>query len=376
MAESDSAERTEPATDKRMREVRKKGQLSKSQDLTAWLGIGAAALMMPATIGLAADAGTVQLVRLGAIASNPDPGEALGTLGLGLSSLFSSLGPLLAVVGVVVLAGSVAQGVHVKKLSGTYEQLNLVTGMKRVFGTQAIWQGVKALVKTIVVGIVLYLVIQSLMPVLMGAGGLPVSAVLEAAASGTGALLQSAVVAGLVLAAVDVFVVARRNRKKTRMTKKEVRDENKSTDGDPLVKSQRRSRQLAMSRNRMIAAVASSDVVLVNPTHVAVALSYEPGKSAPRVVAKGSGIIATRIRAEAEAKNVPMVQDIPLARALHAACELGQEIPVDLYNAVARVLMFVMSLRQRGSTKGIHAMAPPATSPPVPVSLQHSQGAV
>lgn len=376
MADSDSAERTEPATDKRMREVRKKGQLSKSQDLTAWLGIGAAALVMPATIGLAADAGTVQLFRLGAIASNPDPGEALGALGLGLSSLFSSLGPLLAVVGVVVLAGSVVQGVHVKKLSGSYEQLNLVTGMKRVFGTQAIWQGAKALVKTIVVGIVLYLVIQSLMPLLMGAGGLPVSAVLEAAASGTGALLQSAVVAGLVLAAVDVFVVARRNRKKTRMTKKEVRDENKSTDGDPLVKSQRRSRQLAMSRNRMIAAVASSDVVLVNPTHVAVALSYEPGKSAPRVVAKGSGIIATRIRAEAEAKNVPMVQDIPLARALHAACDLGQEIPVDLYNAVARVLMFVMSLRRRGSTRGIHTMASPATNPPVLKSLPHSQGAV
>jgi flagellar biosynthetic protein FlhB len=363
MADSDSSERTEQATDKRMKEVRSKGQLSKSQDLTAWLGIGAAALMMPATIALAADAGTMQLFQIGAIASNPDPGEALSALGLGLGSLMSSLAPILAVVGVVVLIGSVVQGVHVKKLSGKYEQFNLVSGMKRVFGMQAMWQGAKALLKTVVVGLVLYLVIQGLMPLLMGAGGLPVSAVLEAAAAGTGSLLQTAVAAGLVLAAADVFVVMRRNQKKTRMTKKEVRDENKSSEGDPLIKSQRRSRQLAMSRNRMIASIAGSDVVLVNPTHVAVALSYEPGKSAPRVVAKGSGIIAARIRAEAEAKNVPMVQDIPLARALHAACELGQEIPVDLYNAVARVLMFVMALRRRGATRGTHTMTTPALSP-------------
>jgi flagellar biosynthetic protein FlhB len=363
MAESDSSERTEQATDKRMKEVRSKGQLSKSQDLTAWLGIGAAAVMMPATIAIAADAGTMQLFQIGAIASNPDPNEALGALGLGLGSLMSSLAPILAVVGVVVLIGSVVQGVHVKKFTGKYEQFNLASGMKRVFGMQAMWQGAKALMKTIVVGLVLYLVIQGLMPLLMGAGNLSVSAVLEAAAAGTGSLLQTAVAAGLVLAAVDVFVTLRRNRKKTRMTKKEVRDENKSSEGDPLIKSQRRSRQLAMSRNRMIASIAGSDVVLVNPTHVAVALSYEPGKSAPRVVAKGSGIIAARIRAEAEAKNVPMVQDIPLARALHAACELGQEIPVDLYNAVARVLMFVMALRRRGATRGIHTMTTPVLSP-------------
>ncbi|MET0933664.1 MAG: EscU/YscU/HrcU family type III secretion system export apparatus switch protein [Mycetocola sp.] len=360
---ADSAERTEQATDKRMKEVRSKGQLSKSQDLTAWLGIGAAAMMMPATISLAADAGTLQLFQVGAIASRPDPEEALGVLGLGLSSLASSLGPILAVVGVVVLLGSVVQGVHLKKPAGRYEQFNLVTGMTRVFGMQAIWQGVKALLKTIVVGLVLYAVIQGLMPLLMGAGGLSVSSVLDAAAAGTGSLLQSAVLAGLVLAAADVFVVLRRNQKKTRMTRKEVRDENKSSEGDPLIKSQRRSRQLAMSRNRMIAAVADADVVLVNPTHVAVALSYEPGKSAPRVVAKGSGNIAARIRLEAETKDVPMVRDIPLTRTIHGACDLGQEIPVELYPAVARVLMFVMALRRRGAARGMHTMTTPPLIP-------------
>ena len=108
----------------------------------------------------------------------------------------------------------------------------------------------------------------------------------------------------------------------------------------------------------MIAAVAGSDVVLVNPTHVAVALRYEAGKSAPRVVAKGSGVIAERIREEAAEAGVPMVRDIGLARAVHAACDLGEEIPEDLYTAVARVLVFVASLRERGAARGIHSLPP------------------
>ncbi len=109
-----------------------------------------------------------------------------------------------------------------------------------------------------------------------------------------------------------------------------------------------------MSRNRMIAQVADADVVLVNPTHVAVALRYEPGSGAPRVVAKGAGHVAARIRKVAADKRVPMVEDMPLARALHAACELGQEVPPHLYVAVARVLAFVMALRRRGAAQGIH----------------------
>lgn len=357
MADTESGERTEQATQKRMKEVRTKGQLSRSQDLTAWLGVGAAAVMIPATIAAGGAAGTDQVFTIGTLIENPEPGRALESLGRGLESVSGTIAGMLVVVSVVVLIGAATQGgIHFKRFSGSYEQFNMVSGMKRVFGTQALWQGVKALLKTAVVGLVLYAVVQGLIPVLMTTGGLPVSGVLDAAASGSAALMQSAVVAGLVLAAADLFVVMRRNRKKTRMTKKEVRDENKNSDGDPLIKSQRRSRQLAMSRNRMIASVAGADVVLVNPTHYAVALKYEPGKSAPRVVAKGAGLIAARIREQAETDRVPVVRDVPLARALHAACEIGQEIPVELYNAVARVLAFVMALRTRGAAQGEHTM--------------------
>jgi flagellar biosynthetic protein FlhB len=354
---ADSQEKTEQATDKRMREVREKGQLSRSQDLMAWLAVGGAAAMLPATINKASNAAVDQLFTVKSVIAAPDPAKAVAALEAGLGSLGGILGPLLLVVTVVVLAGSVLQGgISVKKFRAEFQHFNLLAGFKRMFGGQALWGGVKALLKTAVVGLVLYAVVQGLIPVLLTAGGLPVSGVLAAAAGGIGALIQFAVAAGLVLAAADIFVVMRRNRKKTRMSKKEVQDENKNTDGDPLIKSQRRSRQLTMSRNRMIAAIGDADVVLVNPTHVAVALKYDAGKSAPRVVAKGAGLIAARIRDEAEAKGVPMVQDVPLARALHSACDLGQEIPVDLYRSVAAVLAFVMSLKARGTSRGIHHM--------------------
>ncbi|MCZ2403302.1 EscU/YscU/HrcU family type III secretion system export apparatus switch protein [Paenarthrobacter sp. Z7-10] len=360
---ADSQERTEDATQKRMKEVRSKGQLSRSQDITAWLGVGAAAVMLPGTIARTADAAAAQLLAVRAVVANPDPAKALAALGAGGASLAGSLIPLLLAIAVAVLAGSALQGgIHVKKFEAKFDHFNLLTGLKRVFGTQALWGGAKALLKTAVVALVLYTVVQGLMPVLTNAGGLPIASLLAEAGHGVASLLEFAVAAGLVLAAADVFVVFRRNRKKTRMTKREVKDENKSTEGDPLVKSQRRSRQLAMSRNRMIAAVAGADVVLLNPTHIAVALKYEPGKSAPKVVAKGAGTIAARIRQEAEDKGVPMVRDIALARALHSACEIGHEIPVELYNAVARVLAFVMAMKARGRFHRVESMTTSALS--------------
>lgn len=362
MPEEPTGERTEQATEKRMKEVRNKGKLSKSQDLTAWVGIGAAAVMIPFTISLASDAGTEQMITVARVIHAPEPALAVAALWEGMDSVLATLGVMLvAVLVAVIVAAAVQGGIQLKKFAPKFEQFDMVKGVKRTFGMQALWQGVKALFKTIVVGVVLYSVIQSLMPTLMASGAHSVSALLGEAAGGVAALLQFAIVAGLVLAFADVFVVMKRNRKQTRMTKKEVTDENKSSEGDPLIRSQRRSRQLAMSRNRMIASIADADVVMVNPTHVAVAIKYEPGKSAPRVVAKGADIIATRIREEAEKKGVPMVADIPLARALHAACNIGDEIPLELYDSVARVLAFVMALKKRGASAGVHSMSKAAS---------------
>ena len=355
---SDTEEKTEQATPKRMKEVRSKGKLQKSQDVTAWLGVGAAALLIPATIVSGTAAGTEQLFTAAASAANPTPEAAVAALWVGMGSIIPTLGTMLAAVVVAVIAGSAMQGgIHFKTELVKFDQFNLATALSRTFGLQALWQGAKSLLKTIVVGGVLYLVVQGLMPVLQGSGGLSISAVLDAAVSGSAALLGTAVAAGLVLAAADMFVIMKKNQKQTRMSKKEIKDENKSSEGDPLIRSQRRSRQLAMSRNRMMSSIGDASVVLVNPTEYAVALTYEPGKSAPRVVAKGRGVIAARIRQEAERKQVPMVKDIPLTRALHSACDLGEEIPIEFYSAVATVLTFVSALQARRAVKGVHTMA-------------------
>jgi flagellar biosynthetic protein FlhB len=138
-----------------------------------------------------------------------------------------------------------------------------------------------------------------------------------------------------------------------KMTKQEVRDEHRQSEGDPQMKGQIRQRQLAIGRNRMISAVADANVVIVNPTHVAVALRYEPGRGAPRVVAKGRGEVARRIREEAEKHAVPLVRDVPLARSIESSVRLGGEIPADLYEAVARILAFLSQLGDRHQLGGI-----------------------
>jgi len=319
----------------------------------AVIGVAVAAALLTTTFHRATEAGTRQVLDLRVIIEDPDPGKATDLLQRGLWSVLTSLGPLLAAVVVTALAVAVAQGgLHRRRFRLETQQWNPVAGVRRMFGPQAWWNGAKALLKTAVIGVVLYAVVRSFVPVLLQAGGLTLGGVVAAAGSGILTLLLWAVGAGLALSALDVWVVVRRNRRHTRMSKKELKDEHKNTDGDPLVRSQRRSRQLALTRNRMIADVASARVVVVNPTHVAVALRYEPGRSAPTVVAKGVDHLAARIRDAAVEARVPLVRDVTLARVLNRYCPLGQEIPAELYLAVARVLAFVMALQQRGTSFG------------------------
>lgn len=352
---SSGEERTEKATPKRMKQLRRDGAIAKSQDLSAWLGIGAGALMLPMVLGAGSKAGREQLDLVREVIANPDPALAMTALSGGLGSMLATLAPLFGVVVLAAVAASAVQGgIHAKKFKPEFKQFNIATGIKRTFGMQSLWQGAKAALKTLAIGAVLWTVVQGLVPLMLGSGMHSLSQVIAATGDGVSGLVRTAVIAGLALAAADVFVVMKRNRKQTRMSKKEILDEHKQSEGDPMLKGQIRARQIAMSRNRMIADVANADVVLVNPTHVAVALRYEPGTGAPRVVAKGAGHVAAKIRAVAAEKHVPMVEDVPLARALHKACELGQEIPAHLYVAVAKILAFVMALRRRGAALGVH----------------------
>jgi len=365
MSGASSGERSEKATPQRLKDVRRKGQLGRSQDVTAWIGLAAAALMLPGVLSRAQGAALDQMAQVRAVAVTADPQQAVAVLRGALMSAGGTLAPMFVVLVLVTVVAAAAQGgVHARSMKPRFDHLKPAAVGKKFFGPQALWQGVKTLLKTLAVGAVLYSGVQTMVPTLMASGTLPLSAVLGAAGDGAATLLRGGIAAGVALAFVDLVVVLRRNRKSTRMTKQEVKEDHKRTEGDPRVKGAIRARQAAMSRNRMMAEVAQADVVMVNPTHVAVALRYEPGTGAPRVVAKGAGAVAARIRELAGEHRVPLVEDVPLARALHAACDVGQEIPEHLFTAVARVLAFVMALRRRGASAGQHRVPGAPVLPP------------
>jgi len=352
-----SGEKTEQPTPQKKKKARREGQIARSPDVGAWAGMLAASFLLPLTVRTASERAADLVERVPDVIADPDPAVALSILGDGLTGAGLAVAPL---AGVLLLLGIVAAasqgGLHVatKLLVPKFSRLNPFTGLKRTFGAKAWWEAVKALVKTAILGGVLYSSVRSLVPVLMGAGALPVGTLLGIVGDAVFGLVRAAAFAGLAMAALDFFVVRRRTNKQLRMTKQEVKEEHKRSEGDPHVKAAIRSRQLAMSRNRMMAELVNADVVVVNPTHVAVALRYEPAKGAPRVIAKGAGAVAAKIREVATAHRIPLVQDVPLARALHASCELGTEIPPELYGAVARVLAFVLGLKARGSAAGTH----------------------
>lgn len=358
MPDQPSGERTEKATPKRLEEARREGRIQRSRDMPSWLSMGAAALTLPLVLGNGASAVPNLVLGIKNVIADPTAARAqamfLGAFGV----LPGILAPILAAAVIGAIAGSLASGgFHTKRFKPHFQQFDLVKGAGRLVGKQALWEGAKALLKTGVVGVAVWTAIQGAIPLLSASGAMPVSSIVSAASGVIVAILEAAIVAGIVLGALDVLVVTRRNRQHTMMTRQEIKDESKSTEGDPHIRQHRRSRQIAISRNRMMAAISGADVVMLNPTHVAVALKYEPGKSAPRVIAKGAGEVAARIRERAAEHRVPMVQDIPLARALYSACEIGQEIPEELYGAVARVLAFVMSLKRRGAALGVHRLA-------------------
>jgi flagellar biosynthetic protein FlhB len=352
-----AGEKTEQPTAQKLKKAKREGQIGRSQDIGAWFGMLAASIMLPRTLSAVIEHSRELMARIPDVIADPDPAVALGILKEGLMSAAWAVLPLALTMMAVGVAAAGAQGgirVATKLFIPKFSRLNPLPGFKKMFGPQALWEGTKALVKTGVLGVVLYLTIKNIVPLLMTAGQLPLGSLLAVVDNSVLSLIRAASVAGIVMAGADYFVVRRRTNKQLRMTKEEVKQENKNAEGDPHVKGQIRARQMAMARNRQMADVPTADVVLVNPTHVAVALRYEPEKGAPRVIAKGQGTIATKIRELASEHRIPMVQDVPLARALYSGVEVGMEIPAEFYGAVAKVLAFVMSLKAKGSAAGVH----------------------
>jgi flagellar biosynthesis protein FlhB len=343
------SDKTEQPTAKRKREARRDGNLARSIEVVAWAQMLAAAFLLPACLGLGTRSLRQVMIQVGILVSQPDADAALRLMGKALTGGLLAVAPLALGMVAIGLIGNFAQtglAISGKALRPKFDRINPAKGLKRLVSPHSAWEAAKTVLKLVVLTAVAWPGVSNLGAALATGGRVPSGQVLAAAASATVGLIRSTAMAGLALAALDYGFQRRRVRKGLMMTKQEVKEEYRQSEGDPMIKSRIRQRQMEVSRNRMMAAVAGANVVVVNPTHIAVALEYRPELGAPRVVAKGQGFIAKRIREEAEKHNVPIVRDVPLARTLHSACKLGQAIPADLYEAVARLLAFVFSLKR------------------------------
>jgi flagellar biosynthesis protein FlhB len=350
-------EKTEDPTPQRLKKARKEGQIPRTQELGTWVGAAAASFLLPMLVRNAFDEVGAMFVQVGVVVETPEVEAVTALLGQALNTFVTVALPMAMVLMVVGVAASAAQGgvtVTSKPMKPTLKKLNPFPGMKRMFGGHGLWEATKAVIKTAALGTVVVVTSDRAQQLVSSAGALPLSAITATFTDSAVLMIRVVAVTGLVIAVADYVIVRKRTMKELRMTKYEIQQEHKNSEGDPHVKAQRRATQMAMSRNRMMAEVADADVLLVNPTHVAVALKYEPDRGAPRVVAKGADEVAAKLRERAAEARVPLVQDVPLARALHASCEIGQEVPAQLFTAVARVLAFVMQLSARGVRGGFH----------------------
>jgi flagellar biosynthetic protein FlhB len=308
----------------------------------------AVAAVLPSAIGRAGGALRDVTTRMGNLIAQPDADQALTLLSHGTLQTMLAVLPVSLVVLGIGLVGNLAQtGLLLSGhgLKPKFDRINPAKGLKKLLSPQSAWEAAKVLLRTSILAGVAIPPVQRIASELMEMGHPDTPTILGIIGRDGLGILRNTALAGLVLALVDYGLQKRRVMKAMMMTKQEVKDEHKQSDGDPHMKAAIRGRQAEMSRNRMMAEVPNATAVIVNPTHVAVAIRYEPGRSAPIVVAKGRGAVALRIREEAERHRVPIMQDIPLARGLYAACDLGQEIPVEMYEAVARVLAVVMALK-------------------------------
>ena len=348
-------ERTEKPTARRLREARRKGQIARSRDLGSAISLAAVLVALgwlgrPMIDGLAA-AVAQSLSRLDAFAAQDvHPADLNIMVFSGLRTLGLLVGPVAGVAAIGAIAGHTLQGgwnVATEALQLQWSRLSPANGLKRFgFSGGGVESG-----KMIVV--VAALSVIGVMVVLANLGGslhlarlTPIRAA-EAGWADAERLLRQSAIALLAIAVADYGLQRWRLGQSLRMTKQEVRDDLRLTDGAPEIKARVRRIQLSMSRRRMISAVPRATVVVTNPTHFAVALEYRRGEmAAPRVIAKGRGLLAERIKAVAREHGVPTVENVPLAQALYKSAEVGATIPAVLFDAVAEVLAYLIRLKQ------------------------------
>lgn len=366
-------EKTEVASQRRIDLAREEGDIPRSRELAACVSLVAGGLLLWMT-GSQLNSALAAMLREGLSFSRAmatDPALLMEHFVHAALPVLWALLPFAAVLLLsIVLAPLIVGGwlFSVKSLAPQLSRLDPMAGITRMFSLQSLAELGKAIAKSVLVGAVVWLTLSRKEDLLFSLPALPVA---EQAHQLTGLLLACFFpLAGTLalIAAMDVPLQRWRHAKKLMMTREEVRQEHKEQEGNPEIKARLRAQQREMARRRMMSAIPTADVVITNPTHYAVALSYtDASATAPRVVAKGAGEIAASIRAIAAQHGVPLLESPPLARALYQHTELGDAIPERLYTAVAQVLAYVYQLRS-----GAHPALPAAIEVPADMDIPAS----
>lgn len=357
MAQEDAQERTEQATPKRLREAREKGQIARSRELNTF------AMLLMSGIGFLLLGGRVidglmqtlrdnlQLRREELYDASKLPDHFLNAA---LASLWSLTPLLLLLVAIALLAPIALGGWTFSGEAVTFkpERINPISGIKRMFSMKSLIELVKALAKFALIGVAACFVIWKLRGEMLSLSEADAFSAIHHA----GSLLAWAFIAVtaplLLVVAIDVPFQLWDHGKQLRMSRQELKDENKETDGSPEVRSRVRQIQREMARKRMMAEVPRADVVITNPTHYAVALKYDQDRMrAPVVIAKGKDLIAMQIRGVAGIYKIPVISSPALSRAVYHSTPLNKEIPAGLYMAVAQILAYVYQLKTQGKRR-------------------------
>lgn len=368
-------ERTEEPTEKRLREAREQGNIARSKELATAAVFGCGVMAMLAFGGWIAG-GSMRWLRA---ALTPDM-QRMGDVRRLPGEFFRLLGELLWIATPIVfvcLVGAIAApaimgGIHfsTKALTPDLSKLDPIKGIQRIYSREGLAELVRSLMRIAVIGTIGVMVLMQIAPGLIALMHQPFAL---AAGQGFAMSLKTLVaMAGgiLLIAAIDVPWQLWSHRKKLMMTRQEMLDEFKESEGRPEVKGKIRRMQQEMSQRQMMDSVPTADAVLVNPTHYAVAIVYDAGKmKAPKVVAKGVDLIAATIREVAERNNVPIVTSPALARSLYKQVQIGREIPVNLYAAIAQILSYVYQLRHWRSHGGRAPQLPEISLPDEPSSV-------
>jgi len=356
MADTGGQEKTELATQRRRREARKKGQVARSVELSSFL------LLLAGVLGLAALAPGLCRGLVGLVTGSIDTAFAasvtvetlprLSRLWVGESlRMVMPLWIMLLLVGAGAAVAQVGFQVNGELLAPKPERINPVSGFKRIFSKRSGFELLKSLLKMALLMLITWITLRGEARTLMGLSDLPLAPALSVVGGITLKLAGRLILLMVVLALADYAFQRWQHEKDIMMTRQELKEEYKETEGDPILRSRVRALQREIAVSRMMEDVKRSDVVVTNPTHFAVALAYEDGMAAPTVTAKGADRVAERIKEVAREHDVPVVENPPLARALHAECKLGQMIPLKFFQAVAELLAHVYQIR-RGAAGG------------------------